>query len=264
MRVAIIFTFAVFLSLVIDNTAAFYEDFVRGRLETDFPLPLSAVLALVLFVELLRVLWWRPLDPVTPPPAWFFLRSLYVGAAFFLLTVAHLLTYGHVDHRRAADAAVIFGAKVYADGTPCAALVDRLETGIELFARGFVHHLILSGAIDPNGQSEPRVMKSYAVARGVPESRIVIDEAGVNTWASAQSVGAIQSRFGFEHLLAVTQYFHCARVKLIFDREGTSCNTVPTCSTDPDWRPSPAKLSRESFFLLREAVAFPFYMIYYR
>ncbi len=263
-RAALVLIFAVFLSLAVDNTAAYYEDLARGRFESDFPAPFSAAVVILLLIELARVLWWQTNDALTPPPAWLFLRSIHVAVAFFLWILAHVLTYGHVDHRRPADAAVIFGAKVYANGTPCVALVDRLETGIELFAKGFVHHLILSGAVDPNGQSEPQVMKRYAVGRGVPESRIIVDESGVNTRASALSVGAIQSRLGFGRLLAVTQYFHCARVKLIFDREGTSCSTVPTCSTEKDWRPSPARLSREGFFLLREAAAFPFYMIYYR
>ena len=43
--------------------------------------------------------------------------------------------------------------------------------------------------------------------------------------------------------------------RLIFEREGTPCYTVPARG-----RP----LVREVYFLLREAVAFPFYYLYYR
>ncbi len=246
------------------STVAYYEALYHGRLSTDFPVPLSAVLAVILLSELTRITWWRPAYPVAPPPARIFFKAILVACAFLLITLAHVITYGHEDHRRPADAAVIFGAKVYPDGTPCAALVDRLETGIGLFHEGLVRHLILTGAVDSNGQSEPEVMRGYARSRGVPASRIILDEQGLNTRASALNAGVIQRQFGFERLLAVTQYFHCARVKLIFDREGTSCYTVPTCSRATASTGGPARLSRESFFLLREAIAFPFYLVYYR
>ena len=225
---------------------------------------LSAVLVLILLGEFVRITWWRHVEPVAPPPARVFFQALLVACAFLFITAAHVISFGHEDHRRPADAAVIFGAKVYPDGRPCAALVDRMETGIDLFHDGLVGHLILTGAVDPNGQSEPQVMRDYARSRGVPASRIILDEQGVNTRASALNAGVIQRQFGFERLLAVTQYFHCARVKMIFDREGTSCYTVPTCSRASASSGGPARLSRESFFLLREAIAFPFYLVYYR
>jgi vancomycin permeability regulator SanA len=245
------------------STVAYYEALYRGRFATDLPVPLSAVLSVILASEFVRVSWWRSREPLAPPPARVFFQTLAVAAAFLGITLAHIVTFGRTDHRRPADAAVIFGAKVYADGKPCAALVDRLETGIRLFDEGLVHHLIMTGALDPNGWSEPAVMRDYASRRGVPLSRIIVDESGFNTRASALSTGAIQRNRGFERLLAVTQYFHCARVKLIFDREGTSCYTVPTCAAGllPG---ATSRLSREGFFLLREAIAFPFYLLYYR
>jgi hypothetical protein len=112
-------------------------------------------------------------------------------------------------------------------------------------------------------------MRAYAEKHGVPTSRIILDEAGFNTQASAEGCGAIARARGFKDLLAVTQYFHCARVKLVFDRERTLVRTVPTCSLRRDLTGplSPAAappLAREGFFLFREAVAFPFYLIYHR
>ena len=166
---------------------------------------------------------------------------------------------------------MILGAKVDGQGKPCAALADRLDAGIDLFRRGTVRYLIMSGAVDASGRSEPKAMRVYAESRGVPASRILLDEAGVNTRGSALGSGAIARERGFREILAVTQYFHCARVKLVFDREGTPCRTVPTCSLRRDLTGAipPAdsarpRLAREGFFLLREAMAFPFYLVYHR
>lgn len=255
--------FAGFSILALVRTHDFYDGLRRGTIATDFPVPLASVVGLILVSEFIRVWWWRPRPSLTPPPARVFLGTAAAVGAFLLLTLAHIVTYGHRDFRHRADAAVILGAKVYADGTPCAALVDRLETGIELHADGLVDVLIMSGAVDANGQSEARAMLRYAVERGIPASRIILDESGTNTRASAVASRRIAEEAGFRHVLAVTQYFHCARVKMVFEREGLPCSTVPTCSRRTGAVP-PARLSREGFFLFREAVAFPFYLLYYR
>ncbi|MEM7235754.1 MAG: hypothetical protein AAF517_26530 [Planctomycetota bacterium] len=58
--------------------------------------------------------------------------------------------------------------------------------------------------------------------------------------------------------MTVSQSFHCARIKLIFEREGTNCFTVPTGLAEGQRFPRP------SFFLLREVFAYPFYFLRYR
>ena len=80
---------------------------------------------------------------------------------------------------------------------------------------------------------------------------------------SARNCGVIAAENGFRGLLTVSQFFHCARIKLIFERAGTHCYTVPTCLAN--WRTKKSsRLSREDFFVFREMVAFPFYFLYYR
>jgi len=250
--------------LELTSTVGFYQALHRDQISTDFPVPLSAFLSAILLLEFVRVFWWKPAASRLPAPARVFVGAISVFAAFLLITLIHIVTYGHVDFRTHADAAVIFGAKVYPDGTPSRALAERLEAGVRLHEQGFVTYLVMTGARDPNGWSEPQVMKDYAQRRGVPPARIILDEEGVNTRASASRCAAIAQEFGLESFLAVTQYFHCARVKLIFEREGLECHTVPTCALSRDLPGESIPLSREGFFLLREAFAFPFYLVYYR
>ena len=40
---------------------------------------------------------------------------------------------------------IIFGAKVNPDGTPSAALRERLDIGIRLYHQGYVDHLVMTG-----------------------------------------------------------------------------------------------------------------------
>lgn len=256
--------FAGFGILTLASTLSFYHSLHHGSVATGLPVPFSALLTAILALEFLRVFLWAYCPPLTPPPARVFLTSIAVAGAFLLITLAYVVTYGQIDFRRPADAAVVFGAKVYSDGRLCTALQDRLDTAIELFEQNAVQYLIMTGARDPNGQSEPDVMREYALRGRVPASRILLDRTGVNTRASAVGCRALLRQHGFRHLLAVSQYFHCARVKMIFEREGVPCSTVPTCSPVRTASTPPRRLSREGFFLFREAVAFPFYMVYYR
>jgi len=249
--------FCGFASLSLANVIGFYRALHLGRLGTQVPIPFSVLIAGILLCEAARVIWWAPVVPRLPLPARRFLEGTSVLAAFFLLILAHIVTFGMTDYAPQADqadAAVVLGAKVYPDGRLSHALQDRLDTGIRLLEEGRARYLILSGGVEPGGLSEPRVMAAHARSRNIPQEVLILDEKGSNTYASAQNCGEIARRYGFGKLLVVSQYFHNARVKLIFERVGTPCFTVPAT-----YRP----LLREGFFLLREAVAFPFYYLYY-
>jgi len=252
-----------FWILVGATMVGYYHHLSNGDFATDLPVPFCFFVWLILLFEFSRISWCETREPRMPPPARFFFNTVVASASFFLLISAHLVTFGRTDFRRPADAAVILGAKVYDDGSLSRALKDRLVTGIELYRQGLVSYLVMSGGTGKNGFSEPRQMASYATkVGGVPAERILLDEDGINTAQSARNCGRIAREHGFKTYLTVSQYFHCARVKMIFERNGSSCYTVPTCSNE-EVRAAGA-LTRDTFFLLREAVAFPFYFLYYR
>ncbi|MGQ9589751.1 MAG: YdcF family protein [Planctomycetota bacterium] len=252
--------FAGFALLALGKAAAFYVDWARGLALTDFPFPLSALVGPVLASEFVRIVWWSPRRPRVPPPARVFLGGLAAAAAFLAINLVHILEFGHRDFREPADAAVVFGARVLADGRPSAVLRERIETAVELHREGYVPRLLMTGGVDAAGMSEPVAMRRYAIELGVPPESIIIDEEGANTMASAARCRELAREYGFEEVLAVTQYFHCARVKMVFEREGVRCRTVPARTLGSGGR----RLARELFFVFRELIAFPFYLIYYR
>jgi len=248
-----------FCILVGSNVVGYYHNLHEGEFQSDLKLPFSLVILGILLFEFARVSWWIPVEPKMPPPARVFLRGVMLVAAFFFLIFVHIVTYGHTDYRQTADAdaAVILGAKVYDDGSLSPALKERLDTGVELFQEDLVTYLIMSGGVGENGVSEAASMSSYAQKNGVPLSNIILDEEGNNTMQSARNCGEIARENGFKRLLTVSQSFHCARIKLTFEREGTHCYTVPAGGPGTGLR-------RSNFFLLREVFAFPYYLLYHR
>lgn len=119
------------------------------------------------------------------------------------------------DH---ADAAVVLGARVYADGRPSRFLRERVETGVRLYLEGTVDRLIMSGdGSDSSGFGEPSVMRRVAEEMGVPPEAIEEDPLGVDTYSSCLNA---RDTFGASSVIMVSQEFHVPRAVWVCDRVG--------------------------------------------
>ncbi|MCI0652544.1 MAG: YdcF family protein, partial [Planctomycetes bacterium] len=113
-----------------------------------------------------------------PRARWPWLGVGAAGAGPALL-ILHLFSFGATDYARPAQAIVVFGARVYRDGTPSLALGDRVKHGVRLYHAGVAPALVLSGAPE-----EVAAMKRLAQDRGVPAAALVLDPAGLNSFAT--------------------------------------------------------------------------------
>lgn len=258
------------------NAVQFFRGLHDGRFASSWPVPSSLVLAGYLLAHvwfvfraptpaasMLEASLLDTHDPETPcPPRVIWARStlarlvaplgfgLFCGAAVMF----HLHAFGLTDYRRPADAALVLGAKVYANGRPSEALAERVDTAVELYQRGLVKRLIMSGGIDPNGQSEPATMRLRALAAGVPDEAIVIDEHGNNTKASVENTAVLVREHQIRSVLAVSHYHHLARIKLLATQAGLPCYTVPADEGE-------TMLRRTPFYVLRETAALAYYYV---
>lgn len=104
--------------------------------------------------------------------------------------------------------AIVPGARVYASGNPSPVLEDRLATALELYRRGAVRRILVTGDNGAATYDEVTVMKRWLVAHGVPDEHVVRDHAGFRTLDSmVRAVKVFQVR----HAVVVTQRFHMAR-----------------------------------------------------
>ena len=117
-----------------------------------------------------------------------------------------------------ADAAVVLGARVYADGRPSRFLRERIEVGVRLYLDGTVDRLIMSGdGDDSSGFGEPSVMRQVAEDMGVPPEAIVEDPLGVDTYSSCVNA---RDTFGATSVIMVSQEFHVPRAVWVCDQIG--------------------------------------------
>lgn len=138
-----------------------------------------------------------------------------------------------------------------ADGTASQALEDRTRTAIALYKAKLAPLLIFPGGSGAGAVSEPEAMRWMALAEGVPDSAIVLDEAGLNTDATVANTAALFERRHLKSALAVSRSYHLPRVKMAYARalSGKSVDvyTVPATESQP--------LTAKPSFMAREVVA---------
>ncbi len=88
----------------------------------------------------------------------------------------------------------------------------RMDAAETLFKAGKVRHLILSGDNRVNDYNEPKSMQQALIRRGIPDSCLVLDYAGLRTFDSMVRCKEI---FGQDSVIIVSQEFHNARAVFI-------------------------------------------------
>jgi len=184
------------------------------------------------------------------------LVALAVGWAM-VFPIAQMLFFGSTDYRRPADIAVVFGARVYADGQPSPLLADRIRTAVDLYKSGDVPILIMSGGDGVDGYNEAQVMRDVAVSAGVDPAAILVDPDGNSTEATVINVRAILATRtadpSLEHVIAVSQAYHLPRIQLAFGTIGVDVLTVPAAEAQP--------IRELPLLMLREVPAFWAYYV---
>lgn len=134
--------------------------------------------------------------------------ALLVGGSMWLVGTradGHLYRVADVP---AAPVVVVFGAKVRADGTPSPYLAGRLALALRLYRAGKVRAILVTGDHGRWTYDEPDAMRTWLMARDVPDSKVVADYAGFDTY---QSCARARRIFGVRKAILVSQDFHIAR-----------------------------------------------------
>lgn len=113
----------------------------------------------------------------------------------------------------------------------------RTDEAIRLYKNGWAKYLIFSGAAqDKTGPSNAEAMQSRAIAAGVPEFIIRLDEYSETTRQNAENSQTIFSNLGIKSIILITSGYHQKRASLEFNRraEGVKILNHPV-SRDRDW-----------------------------
>ncbi len=106
---------------------------------------------------------------------------------------------------------------------------NRIEAAVALYMAGKVDYIIVSGDNSTQYYNEPLLMKNDLIAKGVPESRIFFDYAGLRT---LDSILRCRDIFGQTSFTVISQKFHNERAIYIANRKNVTA--VGYCAADGD------------------------------
>lgn len=167
------------------------------------------------------------------------IKVLFTLLIIFILTImainfymlnyskAYILDDKEVDiefKKKSQDCAIILGASVRADGMPSEILKLRLDKGIDLYNKGLVKKLLLTGDNGKVEYNEVEVMKDYILAKGISGEDIFLDHAGFSTYESMYRAKKV---FNVKKAIVITQDFHQPRAVYIGSKLGLSIKGVP-------------------------------------
>jgi vancomycin permeability regulator SanA len=151
-----------------------------------------------------------------------FIRGVWILSAWLFLHVCYMFLDGFKAPRLPADVAVVLGSKVQRDGTPSSGLQRRLERALDLYRKGAVKAIFVSGGRGSEGFEEADVMRAILVQSGVPVDAITVDRAGNNTRLTAIHAHRIMQERGWKSAVVISQYYHVPRAKLALRQEGVA------------------------------------------
>lgn len=184
------------------------------------------------------------------------LRSRLVGGALLLALAGfcgfagYLDGYGQHDHARPSQAIVILGAHVLKDGVPGDALSRRTQHAAHLYHQGLAPKIICTGGVGVNPPAEARVAARLAMALGVPERDLVLEDKSRTTWENASNAARICNAHGWKSVIVVSDPYHIWRARRDFQMQGLM--VYPSPARNGGWVSRFLGTSREVVVVMRD------------
>ncbi|WP_328976313.1 SanA/YdcF family protein [Streptomyces canus] len=141
--------------------------------------------------------------------------ALLPSTWMYLVTGDRLRTTADVPRT---EVAVVFGAGLW-DGEPSPYLAHRLDAAAKLYRENRIEVVLVTGDNSREDYDEPDAMRAYLTRHGVPDTRIVSDYAGFDTWDSCVRARKI---FGVHKAVLISQGFHIRRAVALCQAAGVS------------------------------------------
>ncbi len=146
----------------------------------------------------------------------FLLISAIVFAIFsnvFIISKTSSYIYEDINDIPEKEIALVLGtSKRNINGEANSFFDNRMEAAAQLYHKGKVKGLLLSGDNRTRYYNEPSDMRKALMEKGVPEKAISIDTAGTRT---IESVSRCKEIFNHQDVTIITQEFHAFRALYI-------------------------------------------------
>lgn len=184
---------------------------------------------------------------------WAIIVALTTTVAIALLVVSLVIAIylqARSDESGPVDAIVVLGSAQY-NGRPSPVLKARLDRALQAYEAGLAPYIVVTGGkMEGDVYTEAEAGLNYLLDRGVPDTAVLFETEGQNTWQSMRGVAVVLEREGFTRVLLVSDGFHLFRVKLMAKELGLTATGVAA-----DESPIRKNSLNEFNYVLREAAA---------
>jgi len=177
--------------------------------------------------------------------------------SYFLLNAVRIYNYSFEYSENKSDVAIVLGAGTN-DGKLSPVFRERINHSILLYNKNVVDRIIFTGGFGKGQkQSDSRTAKYYAIEKGVPENKIIIEEQSNYTIENLEQSKHIMDSLEFKSALLVSDPLHMKRAIRLAKNFDINCKSSPTQSTMyKSTYPRAKQLLYETFyFSLREPLS---------
>jgi SanA protein len=147
-----------------------------------------------------------------------FILSVIIFCDWKITTEAKPFIYSELSEVPQGNTAVLLGtSNKRKNGDPNPYFYHRIDACVELYKAGKIATLVISGDNSTKYYNEPETMRKELLKRGVPDSIIKLDFAGLRT---LDSVLRMRDVFGKTTFLVVSQKFHNERAIYLAKHHG--------------------------------------------
>jgi len=144
--------------------------------------------------------------------------AFFVACQFYVARYGTARLYSSVQTVPVREIGLLLGTvKQLRGGGPNPFFRNRVDAAVDLYKRGKIRHILVSGDNHRRGYNEPEDLYKALLAAGVPDHAITRDYAGLRT---LDSVVRAKEVFGVTKLTLISQRDHDQRALLIADYYG--------------------------------------------
>lgn len=147
-------------------------------------------------------------------------RGIALIAAAPVLVAAGLCIDGWRDRIEPVDLLIVPGSMVHPDGTLSRNLHGRLLATLDYHRTGNCRRILVSGGTGVEGRDEALAMRDFLLANQVPDSIILVDGNGVNTFETARFAERWMRENDAKTVAVSSSFFHITRLRLALKRHG--------------------------------------------
>jgi uncharacterized SAM-binding protein YcdF (DUF218 family)/glycosyltransferase involved in cell wall biosynthesis len=128
---------------------------------------------------------------------------------------------------RQADAIVVFAGGVGENGKAGGGSPERVDEAVALYRAGYAPYLVISSGY-VYSFNEAQQMRDLAVAKGVPQSAIVLEERSTNTYQNVTFSNDILRDHKSRSILLVSSPYHMRRATGVWHKLAPEITVTPT------------------------------------